>query len=161
MPAKKKITRKKPSKTTPRKSTAKKKPAMKKAAAQKQSSKKKPAPKKAIARKKTAASRKTAINRTATAPTRQVREKSFPVGRPSSRRGLGSDVGGQSGDLQGLSRRRGPDSETVEELLEEGNAFEADVVSGVEAADNTDEQPVRTHEISEDDIPGEYLDKDS
>jgi hypothetical protein len=66
----------------------------------------------------------------------------------------------QSGDLQGLSRREGADSESVDELIEEGNAFEADVVAGVESADNADEKEVRTHEVPEDDVPGEYLDED-
>ena len=66
----------------------------------------------------------------------------------------------QSGDLQGLSRREGADSESVDELLEEGNAFEADVVAGVESADDADEKEVRTHEVPEDDVPGEYLDED-
>jgi hypothetical protein len=47
----------------------------------------------------------------------------------------------------------------VEELIEEGNAFEADVVAGVESADNADEQEVHTHEVPEDDVPGEYLDE--
>lgn len=68
---------------------------------------------------------------------------------------------GQSGDLQGLSRREGADSESVDELLEEGNAFEADVVKGVQDADDADEKEVHTHEVPEDDVPGEYLDKDS
>jgi hypothetical protein len=36
--------------------------------------------------------------------------------------------------LQGLSNVEGADSESVDELLEEGNAFEADVVMGVEDA---------------------------
>jgi len=45
-------------------------------------------------------------------------------------------------------------------LLEEGNAFEADVVAGVENADDADEKEVRTHEVPEDDVPNEYLDKD-
>lgn len=74
-------------------------------------------------------------------------------------RGTGSDAAGQSGALQGLSRRRGADSESVEELLEEGNAFEADIVAGVEDA-GADEKPVRTHEVPEDDVPEEYLDRD-
>jgi hypothetical protein len=76
---------------------------------------------------------------------------------PESR---GSRSGEQSGDLQGLSRLEAADSESVNELIEEGNAFEADVVAGVERADNTDEQEVRTHEVPEDDVPGEYLDKE-
>jgi len=76
---------------------------------------------------------------------------------PESRR---SRSGEQAGDLQGLSDREGADSESVDELLDEGNAFEADVVSGVEAADNADEQEVHTHEVPEDDVPEEYLEKD-
>ena len=59
-----------------------------------------------------------------------------------------------------MSRSKGADSESVDELLEEGNAFEADVVSGVEEADSADEREVHTHEVPEDDVPGEYLDKD-
>ena len=38
----------------------------------------------------------------------------------------------QSGDLQGLSNVESVDSESIDELTEEGNAFEAGVVSGVE-----------------------------
>jgi hypothetical protein len=72
----------------------------------------------------------------------------------------GSRSGDQSGDLQGLSRLEAADSESVDELIREGNAFEADVVAGVERADNTDEQEVSTHEVPEDDVPGEYLDKE-
>ena len=66
----------------------------------------------------------------------------------------------ESGDLQGLSHRESADSESVDELIEEGNAFEADVVAGVERADDADEQEVHTHEVPEDDVPGEYLDND-
>ena len=54
----------------------------------------------------------------------------------------------------------GADSESVDELIEEGNAFEADVVTGVEDAEGADEREVRTHEVPEDDVPGEYLDKE-
>jgi len=73
--------------------------------------------------------------------------------------GLGAQSGEQSGDLQGLSNVQGADSESVDELLEEGNAFEADVVKGVEDAGDADEGEVRTHEVPQDDVPGEYLDK--
>ena len=68
--------------------------------------------------------------------------------------------GGQSGDLQGLSSVEGADSESVVELLEEGNAFEAAVVSGVENAEDTDPREVRTDEVPEDDVPEEYLDRE-
>jgi hypothetical protein len=67
----------------------------------------------------------------------------------------------QSGDLQGLSNVQGADSESVDELLEEGNAFEADAVKGVEDAEDADGGEVRTHEVPQDDVPGEYLDKNN
>jgi len=44
-------------------------------------------------------------------------------------------------------------------LLEEGNSFEAAVVQGVEDAGDDSEREVHTHEVSEDDVPEEYLDK--
>jgi hypothetical protein len=63
---------------------------------------------------------------------------------------------GQSGDLQGLSSVEDVDSESVEELVEEGQAFEAGIVSGVENAPDADESEVRTKEVPEDDVPSEY-----
>jgi hypothetical protein len=66
----------------------------------------------------------------------------------------------ESGDLQGLSNRERADSESVDELLEEGNAFEAGVVQGVEEADDSEPREVHTHEVPEDDVPEEYLDND-
>lgn len=68
--------------------------------------------------------------------------------------------GRQSGDLQGLSRAVQADSESVDELVEEGNVFEAGAVAGVEEANSADEKEVHTHEVPEDDVPEEYLDKD-
>lgn len=65
----------------------------------------------------------------------------------------------ESGDLEGLSRRPLADSESVDELAEEGNAFEAGAVAGVEEADNADEKEVHTREVPEDDVPEEYLDE--
>ena len=59
-----------------------------------------------------------------------------------------------------MSRVEDVDSESVEELVEEGNPFEAGAVAGVEEADRSDEREVHTHEVPEDDVPGEYLDKD-
>ncbi|HTW30955.1 MAG TPA: hypothetical protein VMD76_04715 [Candidatus Sulfotelmatobacter sp.] len=59
-----------------------------------------------------------------------------------------------------MSRIEAADSESVDELLEEGNAFEADVVAGVESAGDADEKEVRTHEVPEDDVPEEYLDEE-
>ena len=52
-----------------------------------------------------------------------------------------------------MSNVEGADSESVEELLEEGNAFEADAVMGVDHAGDIDEKEVRTHEVPQDDVP--------
>ena len=76
------------------------------------------------------------------------------------RKGLGSVTGGQAGDIQGIPGRAGIDSETVTELLEEGQTFEAEAVSGVENAADPDVSEVVTHQVPEDDVPEEYQDKD-
>jgi hypothetical protein len=90
-----------------------------------------------------------------------VRPKSQSVETvPFAHDGVGARSGEQSGDLQGLSNVEGADSESVDELLEEGNAFEAEVVKGVEDAGDDDEVEVRTHEVPQDDVPREYLDKE-
>jgi hypothetical protein len=74
-------------------------------------------------------------------------------------KGLGARSGEQSADLQGLSNVQGADSESVDDLLEQGNAFEAEVVKGVEDTGDADEGEVHPHEVPQDDVPGEYLDK--
>ena len=58
-----------------------------------------------------------------------------------------------SGDLQGLSNIECADSESVDELLEEGSAFEAEVVMGVENAEDADGGEVRTHEVPQERCP--------
>ena len=73
---------------------------------------------------------------------------------------LGPESAGQSGDIQQLSDTANADSESVEELVEEGNAFEAYAVQGVEDADAADVSEVTTREVPEDDVPAEYLDTD-
>ncbi len=134
--------------------------ASRKVAPKKKLGKKKSAPKKTEVKTK-AGSKKTAAGKTASQRKKPVRGKSQIVDAVEfTPKGLGSRVGGQSGDLQGLSNREGADSESVDELLEEGNAFEAEVVKGVEDAGDADEGEVRTHEVPEDDVPGEYQDKD-
>jgi hypothetical protein len=121
--------------------------------------KKKAAPKKAKVKTK-AGGKKTTGGETAGALREQVRGKNQSVETVAfALGGLGARSGEQSGDLQGLSNVQGADSESVDELLEEGNAFEADVVKGVEDAEDADEGEVRTHEVPQDDVPGEYLDK--
>ena len=135
-------------KTAPKKKAAKKKLSKKKAPAKKAANTK-AAGKQATARKKAGAAKK---------KVRGKSQRSYPLA--FAQRGQGASSGGQSGDLQGLSRIESADSESVNELIEEGNAFEADVVQGVTDAGDADEGEVHTHEVPEDDVPGEYLDKD-
>jgi hypothetical protein len=127
-----------------------KKRAKKSAIPKRKLAKRKAAPKKAIAKRKVA--KKAAGTTTRKSQGRDV----FAFSREAS----GSRSGEQSGDLQGLSNVEGADSESVDELLEEGNAFEAGVVSGVEDAGKRGVREVRTREVPEDDVPGEYLDED-
>ncbi|MGO4879654.1 MAG: hypothetical protein ACLP59_02395 [Bryobacteraceae bacterium] len=51
-------------------------------------------------------------------------------------------------------------SESVEELLEEGQSFEAEAIGGVEDAPEPDVAEVHTKQVPEDDVPGEYLNQD-
>ena len=142
------------------KKAIKKKPTLKRVTPKKKLAKKNAAPKKAEVKPK-AGGKKITRGKTASALKKQVREKSQSVDTVAfALEGLGARSGEQSGDLQGLSNVEGADSESVDELLEEGNAFEADVVKGVEDAGNADEGEVRTHEVPQDDVPGEYLDKE-
>jgi hypothetical protein len=92
---------------------------------------------------------------------RPVRGKAINVGMVTfGQRGLGARSGGQSGDTQGLSASPAVDSESVEELLEEGQAYEAEVLNGVERARDPDESEVTTREVTEDDVPEEYHERD-
>ena len=113
--------------------------------------KQKLAPKKAAPKKKPSRKRKSAP--------RNPAEVFNPIVSPN-RRGLGPGAGGQSGDNQGLSRRESADSESVEELTEEGQEYEAEVISGVENARDPDQGEVTTKEVPEDDVPGEYDEQD-
>lgn len=70
----------------------------------------------------------------------------------------GPGAAGQSGDIQQLPDRPLADSESVEELVEEGNAFEAEVIAGVESVPDADQGEVRTRQVPEDDVPEEYFD---
>jgi hypothetical protein len=125
----------------------------------KKSAKKVPAPNRAAAKR--TSSKKTSRGQTRTAnsqnsPDRSRQSSPLSPERETSR----SHSGEQSGDLQGLSNVESVDSESVDELMEEGNAFEAGVISGVEDAGKRYDKEVRTREVPEDDVPKEYLDKD-
>jgi hypothetical protein len=71
--------------------------------------------------------------------------------------GTGPDSGGQSGDTQGLSDVAEAGSESVLELVEDGQPFEAEAIGGVEDAADPDVAEVQTREVPEDDVPSEYL----
>ena len=138
---------------TKKKQAIKKVPAKRKVVARKKPARK---PAKRSAKKKTAATKKASATRS-TPRARQEATNPVPV---LSRRGLGAASAGQSGDTQGLSRRDYLDSESVEELLEEGQYMEAEAVSGVEGARDPDQGEVRTRQFPEEDVPEEYKNED-
>jgi len=153
-PLKKTATRNRQStaKKTVRKKPAKKKATVKKKAAVKASPAKKTASKKSSPKKTRAAQSRPPQQAGLQSRTFDVDDREVMERRSRS--------AGQSGDLQGLSGSMGVDSESVDELLEEGNSFEAGIVAGVEDAGNDEEKEIRTREVPEDDVPEEYLDKD-
>ena len=142
MPTKKKSRKKR----TPKKRTSKKKVLKKKATSNKP------------VRKKKSIRTESSVRRNIPGPARRTSEVNSGM-LTQGRRGLGPNAGGQSGDIQALPRAEDVDSESVEELAEEGQAFEAEVVSGVENAPDADRGEVRTREVPEDDVPDEYRDE--
>jgi hypothetical protein len=98
------------------------------------------------------------------ARTKLARTKSTPIEpvTPAGKQpppGTGTDAAGQSGDLQGLSGRE-EENESVQELIEEGQFYEASVVDAVENAPEAEAGPLRPRRRSEDDLPPEYADQD-
>jgi hypothetical protein len=65
--------------------------------------------------------------------------------RDDHRGQVGPDSGGQSGDTQGLSSVAVSADESVEELADEGQSYQAELVQGVEDAGDHPERPVRVH----------------
>ncbi len=138
-----------------KKPTKKKKPSSKKKSAKAKSKPTARARKKPIRRKKPASAR--TVNPGPRARIHQgVDLKNSGVGNADSE--SLADKAGQSGDVQGISSVEDVDSESVEELLEEGQAFEAEAISGVENAPDADQGEVKTKEVPEDDVPPEYRD---
>jgi hypothetical protein len=125
---------------------------------------------------KTVSSKKPTSKKLAKGERENARTRNEIVGimnRPKSTRTLGNRdaaafsgprpknrSGELSGDLQALPEVEHLDSENLLELIEEGNAFEANVLTGVEDAEDNEGKEVHTHEVPEDDVPGEYLDQD-
>jgi hypothetical protein len=124
---------------------------------------KKSSPKAKMSAKKTA-NRGTA--RKTTARKRPTRQRPTAMGSQSVEtvqlrpRARTARAGAGGGDFGGTSVIEGADSESPNELLEEGQTFEAGVVSGVQNAPDADQGEVRTHEVQQDDVPEEYDDKD-
>jgi hypothetical protein len=71
-------------------------------------------------------------------------------------KGLGPDSAGQSGDTQGISDIAESSSQSVEELLEEGQFIEASLVEGIEEAAEGDPARLHPKQVPVDDVPLEY-----
>jgi hypothetical protein len=85
--------------------------------------------------------------------------KTYPddSGRPKRPR---PGSAGQSGDDMGLSDVEEAGSESVAELNDEGQYFEAGIVNAVENAPDPDVSELYTREVPEEDVPDEYDGKD-
>jgi len=59
---------------------------------------------------------------------------------------VGPESAGQSGDTQAMDSYSEAADESVEELSEDDQAYEAEVISGVEEAGDHPERPVISHE---------------
>ncbi len=125
--------------------------------------------KKVTAKTKLSAKKKAPKQKAARKPAarrRPARQTQVVVGSQSvetvqlKRRARAAAAGESGGDVGGVSVVEGADSESPDELLEEGQTFEAGIVSGVENAPDPDQGEVRTHEVTQDDVPEEYDDKD-
>jgi hypothetical protein len=143
--------------TTRTKTKAKRIPTSKTTAAGRKTSRKK-SPRKAEPARSVATAARQRTRKKKARSKKSFREPGPDVMRVAVPEELVSPTGRQSGDLQGISNVEDADSESVDELLEEGNAFEAGVVAGVEEAGDAEE--VRTREVPVDDVPGEYLEED-
>jgi hypothetical protein len=81
--------------------------------------------------------------------------RAYDPERSQSEKEAETESAGQSGDIQGMSRAAEADFESVEQLLEEGNSFEASVVDGVENAKDPDVSEVFTRQVPKGDVPEE------
>ena len=112
---------------------------------------------KVAAKTPTVAKGRAALRRGSSASDTDIREnQEVEIVHPKGRSRV-ARAGAGSGDLQGISSVEDVDSESADELLEEGQSFEAGIISGVERAGN-EEAEVVTHEVLEDDVPLEYDD---
>jgi N utilization substance protein A len=75
-----------------------------------------------------------------------VTEVEVPTEDAAEGSATGPDSGGQYGDVTGLEAEPEASSESVEDLVEAGQYYEAEVVEGIEDAPPADEAEVTTHE---------------
>lgn len=147
---------------------AKKKLKRKKKAIRAKSARKKiVARKKKTAKRGTVARKKGAVRKTAAALARRAVRKNKAARRERLSRGVrsvgndiaavsagpGSGSAGQSGDIQGLTDVETADSESVRELVEDGQDYEAGIIDGIENAPDADQGEIKTREVPEDEIP--------
>jgi len=109
----------------------------------------------AKARGKKSASKRPKANSRRTEKMRQRRARLLR-GLDSARAGIVAEneperslQAGQAGDLEGLSAVEDADSESVQELAEEGQGFEAGIIEGVERAEEEPEKPMRARRDEE------------
>jgi hypothetical protein len=121
--------------------------------------KKKPAlkKKKNAAKKPVKTAKKTAGEKAKRSPKKTASKKSISRSRQFLNEAAPMDKGpgergaGQAGDIEGLSGAEEADSESVAELVEEGQDYEAEIVDAVENAPDPDEGELTT-DVPEDDI---------
>jgi hypothetical protein len=78
--------------------------------------------------------------------TRHLSEDDAPLDEPDLDLGQGGpDRGGQSGDMQGVSRAADAAEDSVEELAGAGQDYEAQILKGVEDATDHRGRPVPNH----------------
>lgn len=110
--------------------------------------------KKSKARSRRPAAKKSARRKKRTRSTSKVN----PGPSAAIHQGVGLAKKGRSPDTEGLSAVEDVDSESVSELEDEGQSFEAEVIEGVENAGAANQGEVKTEEVPEDDVPPEYRD---
>jgi hypothetical protein len=151
--AKKKVVKKK---------AAKKKPAKKKVTAKKAKLVRHVAraktPKHAAVRKRHAPRRAAVDSVTSGSETSTLDPKGRLIVETEEEAVPGIHKGDMSGDLQGLSTLEYDDSESVSELIKEGQDLEAELIEGVEDAPDADKGDVRVHKAPQKDAP-DYKDR--
>lgn len=126
---------------------------------------KKKKPSRRSPKRKSSQARRQPRARKSTSRKRRTGRKAPARGRPAEAivfavrpKGATPNAAGQAGDIQGLPSFADADSESIEELVEEGQAYEAGIIEGVEESPDADEAEVTTKETPQDDVPREYRD---